>query len=117
MGGLYILIGHDPVRVDDWSEWGRWFETADRRVARERVGQIEVSTVFLGLDHDHSGNGPPQLFETMLFDLDGQQDYQTRCSTWEEAIAMHGVGVLAAKRLQLRPEIPSRNSVQNPSKR
>lgn len=46
-----------------------------------------VSTVFLGLNHGW-GDGPPLLFETMVFDgpCDGDQE---RCSTWEQAEAQH----------------------------
>jgi hypothetical protein len=52
------------------------------------VGGYTVSTVFLGLDHQH-GDGPPLLFETLVFgpaQHDGDMD---RCSTWDEAEAMH----------------------------
>jgi hypothetical protein len=53
-----------------------------------------VSTVFLGLDHRFGTEGPPILFETMIFcsnkDVDG---YQMRCSTWEEAERMHRVAL------------------------
>jgi hypothetical protein len=36
--GKYILRGHEPVEVEDVVEWGRWFETADRRVAFNELG-------------------------------------------------------------------------------
>jgi hypothetical protein len=48
---------------------------------------VEVSTVFLGLDHAW-GKGPPMLFETMIFGGEHDQ-YQERCSTWEQAEEMH----------------------------
>ena len=54
--------------------------------------KIEVSTVFLGIDHAFMG-GPPQLFETMIFrkgkagEADGQE--QWRWHTWEEAETAH----------------------------
>jgi hypothetical protein len=84
----YILIGHEPVPEPDLIKWGRWFGRADRRVLRDEFPNgVVVSTVFLGMDHGW-GEGPPLLFETMIF---GRNDdsYQTRCSTWDEAIAMH----------------------------
>ena len=57
-----------PVECDDLIEWARWFETADRRVALTHVTPwIEVSTVFLGIDHRWIGDGPPILYETMVF--------------------------------------------------
>lgn len=61
------------------------------RVKRETVGEFDISTVFLGLDHSW-GDGPPLLFETMIFG--GEHDgYQDRCSTWAEAEAMHAKAV------------------------
>jgi len=87
MSGYYILDGHKTVKVDLMT-WAKWFEKSeDRHVAREKIGDAEISTVFLGIDHSF-GQGPPMLFETMVFGgaLDQEQD---RCTTWEEAEAMH----------------------------
>ena len=69
----YILKGKEPEPVHDVLAWGRWFETADRRVALDRIGETDISTVFLGLDHQF-GSGPPLLFETLVFggELDGE---------------------------------------------
>lgn len=48
----------------------RWGELAEdpsyRRVARTMVGELCVSTVWLGLDHNY--RPPPLIFETMVFD-------------------------------------------------
>lgn len=89
----YILIGQTPVPVDDWVEWARWFESADRRVALTRIGPFEVSTVFLGLDHSF-GDGEPLIFETMTFlcggeDCEGCNECDGRWSTWTEAEQAH----------------------------
>jgi len=92
----YVLDGKTPVRESDLIKWAKWFETANRRVRNdvatvkfkgEKVGEVRVSTVFLGLDHSF-GDGPPLLFETMVFGgpLDQEMD---RCSTWEAAEKMH----------------------------
>lgn len=61
----------------------------DRRVGKTRVfDRAEVSTVFLGLDHQWDPDGPPLLFETMVFG--GRLDEHTeRYSTWDEAVAGH----------------------------
>lgn len=88
-----------------------WLETADRHVGETQVGPLIVSTVFLGLDHNHSGRGDPILFETMIrgdrdqiIELGGRKhlvntwlNYQTRCSTWDQAQTMHVVAVAWAK--------------------
>ena len=83
----YRLEGHEPVAVADGLEWAVFFETADRTVARDAVGPVEVSTVFLGIDH-RWGEGLPLLFETMVFGgpLDGEQ---VRSATWADAVAGH----------------------------
>ncbi|MCK5605070.1 hypothetical protein KAR91_24485 [Candidatus Pacearchaeota archaeon] len=98
----YILDGHTPVKEPDLLKWAEWFEKANRTVKRSRIevsitnervgvskklGFIEVSTVFLGIDHSFTG-GKPLLFETMVFggELDQEMD---RCSTWEAAEKMH----------------------------
>lgn len=87
-GWNYILDGHKPVPCPDIVKWGRWFENADRQVAATDVGDITVSTVFLALDHNFTSNGPPVLFETMVFG--GKFDGETlRCSTWEQAEKQH----------------------------
>jgi len=92
----YILDGHKTVEEPDIMKWGAWFETAKRHVNvttadvlfhGENVGQVKISTVFLGIDHSF-GEGEPLLFETMVFGgkLDQEMD---RCSTWEGAEKMH----------------------------
>jgi hypothetical protein len=84
----YILRGHTPVRCDDTLEWGQWFHSANRVVRQEEAFPgVQVSTVFLGMSHQF-GNGPPLLFETMIFG-GPLHDYQDRCSTWDEAVQMH----------------------------
>jgi hypothetical protein len=90
MTGKYILDGHTPVPADLMT-WAAWFEKAERHVAKTNIGDVFVSTVFLGLDHNW-GRGPPILFETMVFKgpLDGEQE---RYVTWEEAEAGHAAMV------------------------
>ena len=87
MNKHYILDGHKAVSVD-LVTWAKWFERAKRHVAQsENEAKVRVSTVFLGLDHSF-GSGPPLLFETMIFGGEHDQ-YQKRCTTWEQAEEMH----------------------------
>lgn len=74
-------------------------ETFDRKVGRDVVGEHIISTVFLGFDHSY-GDGPPLLFETMIFNEIGCQayeSYQPRFSTWDEAIEGHAAAVAMVK--------------------
>jgi hypothetical protein len=96
MTGKYILEGKMPKLVEDVLEWGRWFETADRHVAKTVLPNgVKVSTVFLGLDHSFSG-GQPILFETMIFGGEHDQ-YQERYHTWEKAELGHKRAVAKAE--------------------
>jgi len=89
MSGRYILdADHNPVEEDDLFAWGRWLEAAEVRVERTIIDDVRVSTVFLGLDHSFSEEGPPILFETMIFGGHFDQE-QDRCATWDEAVLMH----------------------------
>lgn len=88
MTDKYILDGRKAKRCNDLMHWAHWFERANRRVDETIVGNKRVSTVFIGLDHQF-GEGPPLIFETMIFDPDSDDEYMTRCTTWEEAEEMH----------------------------
>src|SRR3990167_5787675 len=68
MGDLYILNGHVPEPTEDVIEWGKWMETADRKVASTDVGSLQVSTVFLGIDHSFFGKGQPPKQRLKLTD-------------------------------------------------
>lgn len=99
----YKLVGHEAVPCTDLMEWAEWYEstfkTGDgllRVVRRTVIGRVWVSTVFLSIDH-RFGEGPPLLFETMCFGLpEGHpmHQFQDRCSTWDEAEAMHTAACL-----------------------
>ncbi len=91
MNDKYILDGKN-VKSASLEEWAKWFETAERHVAKTTINDnVNVSTVFLGLDHSF-GDGPPLLFETMIFG--GKHDqYQERFETWEQAETGHQVAV------------------------
>lgn len=54
--GKYILdTDRNAIECPDFLEWGTWLEkthrTGARDVGKTRIGEIEVSTMFLGLDH------------------------------------------------------------------
>lgn len=93
----YILNGKRPEACGDLLRWARWMETADRHVAQTQIGDVWVSTVFIGLDHNFFG-GPPVLFETMAFvnQISAETLAFARYSTWEEAEAGHAAALSIA---------------------
>lgn len=72
-------------------EWAHWFENHEQRTVRqERVSErYGVSTVFLGIDHRFGEEGPPLLFETMVFEQNMESVDIDRYATWDEAVAGH----------------------------
>jgi len=96
LGDRYKLVGKKAIPCRDLLAWAKWFDKADRKVAQTQVGQVGISTVFLGLNHNLmglSGNvflkrNRPVLFETMVFG--GKLDGETRrYRTWKEAESGH----------------------------
>lgn len=92
---FYILKEKQAVPVAGLEEWAR--AGGVRHIATDKIGGAYVSTIFLGINHRHSGNGPPILFETATF-LGGRIAEQTRSSTWEEAEKQHAAAVERVQR-------------------
>jgi hypothetical protein len=93
----YVINSDRTVHLmEDLTEWARRQDHDNRIVTQEKVGDIMVSTVFLGIDHNHSGRGAPILFETMVFG--GPLDERGwRCSTYAQAQEQHGAVVAKVK--------------------
>jgi len=88
--GRYILDGNgEPVPCPNLLKWAVWFEDnrSGRVVRQERVGGLWVSTVFLALDH-RFGDGPPILWETMVFKWASIQARKKHKGSWQTAPGM-----------------------------
>lgn len=109
--GLYVLdASGEPVQATTPRDWGLWYEAADRVVAADEVGDVLISTVFLGVDHSHV-SGPPVLWETMAFVSRGEEFMtdlgnrfntldQRRYRSREEALRGHAEAVAEVHRLR-----------------
>ena len=100
---MYRLIGRLAVPCSNAEDWIKAMHEADwpknkdaSRVGLTTVEPLHVSTVFIWLDH--AWEGEPQLFETMIFG-DCEDNYQERCSTWDQAEQMHAKAVAFATEL------------------
>lgn len=109
---FYRLIGKLPVPCRNLEEWSRAMakDGVGRdglpSVGQDRVGDLYISTLFLGMDHRTPlhGEGPPLLFETIIFE-DAENRYQERCATWDAAEAMHKRAVAVAETMQGRARV------------
>jgi hypothetical protein len=85
----------------DWAIWSA--ANPDKRIVKkEYVGEFWISTVFLGIDYNHTADGPPILWETLVFkggtSLDGEHYDSDHCAgSCEQAEAMHAAMVEKCK--------------------
>ena len=112
----YILNAYQRLlRVNDVETWAHWFESAhqtgQRFIKQNRMNGILISTIFLGIDHNFFGSGPPILWETMIFGL-YRVDPQWRFSDVESAKHWHAIQLhkvklaVGKKRRRFRLSIP-----------
>lgn len=86
----YKLSGKTPLLCESQKEWVEWFTTANRVVDFDKIGDVHVSTVFIGFGWKYVIN--PLLFETMIFG--GKRDgYRVLSRTWEDAEREHVIAV------------------------
>lgn len=102
MLGYYDRAGQ-PISLDEFVELSRDLNARDRKhVARTRVTdpegrEYEVSTVWMGADHQYVPGGPILIYETMVF---GPQPWANQCwrySSDEEAGRGHARVVEAVR--------------------
>ncbi len=90
MSRWYVLDNNNkpiPASITEAADWLE--EGSDRRtVKRDEIGDILVSTVFLGLDHSWTPGGKPVLWETMIFGGEHDQ-YQERYTSHKDALEGH----------------------------
>lgn len=96
----YILDENHQVVEADMFIANAWLSSNDRkRVALDEIGEFVVSTVFLFFDHSFHNDGPPILFETMIFSDNNMklEGYCERYCTWVEAMEGHQRAIEIAK--------------------
>jgi hypothetical protein len=81
----YYNRAGEPMGREEWAD--AFGDVEAKTVAKTTIGDARVSTVWLGLDHQF-GDGPPLIFETMIFGGEHDQD-QWRYSTEDDATAGH----------------------------
>jgi hypothetical protein len=86
--------GVDGRRIDALEAGALLLDWAKRHVAYSVIPQpdgtrLEVSTVFIVLDHRLSGQGPPVLWETMTFGSSGKGNLSRRYTSRADAEQGH----------------------------
>ena len=110
---MYFDRQGTPISMRRWGELrergidadGRYGPNSYVRVGEDRVGEVTVSTVWLGIDHgfnfDDPDNYRPVIFETMIFGGE-HDDAMMRYCTDEEAVKGHAEAV-EDLRMGMRP--------------
>lgn len=103
MSMMYVLDEQgNPVPEPDTLKWGRWFGEPGKRVVKsDHIGDVHVSTIFLGIDHSFHG-GPPVLWETMIFGGEHDQ-YQERYTSLEDAKQGHEEALKLVSQKEVNP--------------
>ena len=84
----YILIGREPVKCNDNRRIGEFSNSGEKNLFKDRIDNVTVSTIFLVFDHNILSERPV-LFETMVFEDDGDYKMTTRYSTYDDARIGH----------------------------
>jgi hypothetical protein len=90
MSRWYILDNNNNPIPASTLEAVKWLEEGSNRrtIKRDEIGDILVSTVFLGLDHSWTPGSKPVLWETMIFGGEHDQ-YQERYTSHKDALEGH----------------------------
>lgn len=93
----YILDEHGQVVPVDKTVWVRYVMRSGQHLRRTRIGNMVVSTIFLGIPFAYSKD-EPLLFETAIWDCDRNEcNVSRRYTTLAEAEAGHAELVLWVK--------------------
>ena len=91
----YILDSNkNPVPCADLEKMDAFLKDKKElwKIGKKKVGDFYVSTVFLRLDHNHSNQGAPILFETLVSsDKLKYGEHIHRYETWEQAELGHSI--------------------------
>jgi hypothetical protein len=86
--------------IDSFLKWAELIsQDTEQRVARTTIGPYQVSTVWMGIDHNYFCPGPPLIFETAIFTADRSMPYCQRHATLESAQEGHNGAVRVAEQI------------------
>ena len=91
----------NPIPEPNVLAWARWFEKANRHLGDDTIGEVRVSTVFLGFgfysEFESEQGKKLFLWETMTFGPEPWDNLCEKYSSREEALAGHAKWVAAVR--------------------
>ena|SRR5256885_2057145 len=91
----YYDIHGNPLSLYEWAalfEFGLGYRYVDQTLLEDGT---KISTIWLGLNHQFDPDGPLEIFESMVWDGQGEETDCERYATYEEA--KHGHATLVAR--------------------
>jgi hypothetical protein len=92
---LFAILHHGSVILcSNRSKWVAWMKEAHAAgtliIAQDSIEGFQVATIFLGIDFNEGGIGPPLWFETVVFrrSTDGSLGFQTRSDAFQYRTAV-----------------------------
>jgi hypothetical protein len=91
MKTIYYILSNtgQVIKCKKFSAWPNFMSSIDGRIiAEDNIGNVTISTVFLGINNSCDESEQPKIFETMVFGglLNGTESH---CATLKQAKAMH----------------------------
>ena len=83
---MYYDKNGEQITTDEWIK--KFENNLYKRIHFTQHKLYTISTVWLGIDHRFTDKGMPLIFETMVFDEDGEIDMK-RYTTLEDAQSGH----------------------------
>lgn len=120
MSKYYHWLGHE-LELFEWADLFKQPRHVGYHILAYAGSKMAISTVWLGLDHQF-GDGPPLIFETMLFqDGSGMDEYCERYSTFEAAFDRHWAFVdqmiERGARIVVDPNSPDHKLLTHPARK
>ena len=92
---LFAILHHGSVILcSSRSKWVAWMKEAHAAgaliIAQDSIEGFQVATIFLGIDFNEGGIGPPLWFETVVFrrSTDGSLGFQTKSDAFQYRTAV-----------------------------
>ena len=101
----YILNEKNKPIAATLSSYSQWSHEYPKKriVKQENVGELYVSTVFLGMNRDYDEE-KPILWETMIFSrneyVENNNEYKTRYTSYEDALIGHETALEFARTIK-----------------
>lgn len=98
-GHSYYKLDKNNYAIPYHTLWRPSKNLSIKHVAQDLLANetVHISTVFLSINHSHSDDAPPLIFETMVFG-GIHDDEQERYTTWTEAEEGHKAMVEKVKK-------------------